>query len=135
MKHAILVALVAVATAACANKTEPNKRNFSAAIDTYLERKGEVCLGGEEWPLEIKEYEGENTRRYVPKERAVALEAAGLVSSTRTENPPSPKGPNRSAHTQIINVYDLNEKGRSFFRGSTPKSRTVWKGLKTFGPA
>ncbi|MBF6989470.1 hypothetical protein [Cupriavidus sp. IK-TO18] len=79
--------LAAALTAGCGSKTDPNEKNFGAALSQYLEKKGELCLGFSKWPIDVTETDLrlEKTMPSGTAGRMAALERAGLVSSAMTE--------------------------------------------------
>jgi len=79
--------LAAALTVGCGSKTDPNEKNFGAALSQYLEKKGELCLGFRKWPIDVSEADLrlQKTMPTGTANRMAALEQAGLVSSAMTE--------------------------------------------------
>ena len=73
MKKTILAVLCTASVAACGNKTDANEKNFGAALTQYFDKKGELCLNIDKWPVDVRKRDA----RYNLQMRA--LEAAGLV--------------------------------------------------------
>ena len=78
--------------AACGSKSDASDKNFSLALDQYLAKKGDVCLGSmtvRKWPVEVEDTTGLN---FVPKASPTddaaqmkALESVGLAKGTYME--------------------------------------------------
>ena len=77
---------------ACNNKQDANDKNFSAAMDQYLVKHGEMCLGSlylRKWPVDIVDRTGLNfqlaPRATDEAAQLKALEAVGLVKGANVE--------------------------------------------------
>lgn len=80
-KRAVYVAVIgAIALAGC-SKTDPNEKNFGAAISAFYEKNGELCLGPLVWPVELNQSYLTMTNPNSDIAKMRALEAAGLVKS------------------------------------------------------
>lgn len=87
-KSAICAAALAVVVlAGCDSKQDANEKNFGAAIEQYLDKKGELCLRLQNWPVNITELDAAMQSAGPPGtvKKMAALEAAGLVFGTDTE--------------------------------------------------
>lgn len=81
---AVLGALV---LAGCGSKQDANEKNFGAAISQYLDKKGELCLRLNKWPVDVTEMDL-RMQKTMPTGTAgqmEALAAIGLASGTDTE--------------------------------------------------
>lgn len=82
MKKIMLITSLAL-LAACSGKKDANKKNFSAAMQQYFDKKGQLCLHSDNWPVEVSEFDlkmQENSPTGKASQMA-ALEAAGLAQS------------------------------------------------------
>lgn len=81
-KNAILITVIGAMTlTACGSKTDPTEKNFAAAVETYLEKKGELCLGALVWPVDMSASQLALKSPLSDAGKLAALEAAGLVKS------------------------------------------------------
>jgi len=83
MKNITVITLTigALVLSACGSKTDPNEKNFGAAMNQYFEKKGDLCLGTEKWPVVVTKMD-EIIAKSFPKgglSRMEALQAVGLV--------------------------------------------------------
>jgi hypothetical protein len=86
-RNLALAVLAAATLTACGNKTDANEKNFSMAISQYLDKKGELCLELNNWPVDVSEMDL-NMQKDRPTDKAgkmEALAAAGLVFGADTE--------------------------------------------------
>ena len=68
----------------CASKKDANEKNFSEALNSYLAKKGQLCLGiPSAWPVDLNEAERRSGMGTAAE--MAALEKAGLVRSHETE--------------------------------------------------
>jgi hypothetical protein len=117
---ALTVALVALISG-CTSKKDPSEKNFGAAIDAYLAKKGALCLNDQTWPTELGEIEkkmGSPFGGAGPAGRMEALASQGLVSSLEVEKPVLSYTGKPTGRTQKITRYDLTDRGRQHFRES-----------------
>lgn len=110
-KHNVaLFLLSAMLLCACGSKKDANERNFAAAMRQYLDKRGELCLGLEQWPVTIKEgYRGISPKS---SEAMAALEAAGLLKGEDDEE----KTPDWAGTPRNIKVrrYTLTEAAKPY---------------------
>lgn len=71
----------------CGSKQDANEKNFGAAIEQYLDKKGELCLGLNTWPKDVTEMDLQ-MNKILPNDTVVkmaALQSIGLASSVDIE--------------------------------------------------
>ena len=112
----------------CANKNDANEKHYSDALNSFLAKKGQVCLGiPSAWPVDLNEAE----RRMigVRAQEMAALEKAGLVRSHETETEYTPP---LSTHLVKIKVlrYELTDQGKKFYREKETFGFTSNKGTE-----
>lgn len=79
----------------CASKKDANEKNFSEALNSYLAKKGQLCLGiPSTWPVDLNEAERRSGMGTAAE--MAALEKAGLVRSHETETEYTPPLSTRS---------------------------------------
>jgi hypothetical protein len=86
-KVLLLMVLGTLGVAACGSKTDPTEKNFGAALSQYFDKKGDLCLGVTQWPLDLSEAD-RRLQKSMPTGtagRMAALEAAGLVTGAMTD--------------------------------------------------
>jgi hypothetical protein len=100
MCSAVLGALVLVG---CGSKQDANEKNFGAAISQYLEKKGDLCLGLNKWPIDVTEMDL-RLQKNMPTGLAGKMEslaAVGLVSGV-------------DAEIDQVGMFDNKPTGRKF---------------------
>jgi hypothetical protein len=65
---------------ACAKKTDATLANFTRAMSEYLERRGDLCLGKNVWPIDVTEAELASGARNAVQ--MPVLESLGLVTAS-----------------------------------------------------
>ena len=118
MKKIILVLPIFLALAGCGNKQDANEKNFSAAINQYFDKHGDLCLTLKKWPIDVTENDL-TMQKSAPTwiaAQAAALQAAGLVSGSDAEV----DEPNlfNSAIVKKVKVkrYELTDSGQKFLK-------------------
>jgi hypothetical protein len=89
MKKAVIPITVAMTFlfVGCDSKTDANEKNFGVAIQQYLDKKGDLCLNIDKWPVDVNELDL-RMQKAMPTgiaNRMAALESVGLAKSTDTE--------------------------------------------------
>jgi hypothetical protein len=98
----------------CASKKDTNEKNFSEAINAYLAKRGQLCLGiASTWPVDLNEGERRMTVGRAPD--MAALARIGLVRSHETETESTPLFSTRPVKAKVLR-YELTEDGRKFYR-------------------
>jgi len=98
----------------CASKKDTNEKNFSEALNSYLAKKGQICLGiPSAWPVDLNEPERRSGMGRAA-EMAV-LEKAGLVRSHETETEYTPPLSSRPVKAKVLR-YELTDNGKTFYR-------------------
>jgi hypothetical protein len=98
----------------CASKKDANEKNFSEALNSYLAKKGQLCLGiPSAWPVDLNEAERRGGMGTAAE--MAALEKAGLVRSHETETEYMPPLSSRPVKTKVLR-YELTDNGRTFYR-------------------
>jgi hypothetical protein len=84
MRKLLLIPVAGLAIfSACNSTRKPNAANFTAAIDQYLDRHGQVCaLVGPQFPVDVPRSRLDDSSGRGAK--LTALQRAGLVSETDT---------------------------------------------------
>src|SRR5271163_1643903 len=89
----------------CANKKDANEKNFSEALNSYLAKKGQLCLGiPSAWPVDVNEAERRSGMGTAAE--MAALEKAGLVHSHETETEYTPPLSTRPVKARVLR-YEL----------------------------
>lgn len=129
MKKLLLITSALIAVSGCSSKTDPSEANFGAAIDAYLVKWGQLCLGGQTWPQEQNELNRKMSLLLSKGNptRLDALVAEGLASSSEVEKPINTYMGKPTGRTAKVTRYELTAKGKSFFQesaGSSSKSKS-----------
>ncbi len=126
MKTALLVsalsALTAVAClAGCSRQSEPSADAFGPALQSYLNQRGDLCLGKTTWPIDLTQHEIDTGARNALQ--MPALERLGLVRSTVAHVVVDDEG---AQHPMDVRRYALTEAGTKFYmerEGKKPGSK------------
>jgi hypothetical protein len=98
----------------CASNKDANEKNFSEALNSYLAKKGQLCLGiPSAWPVDLNEAERRGGMGTAAE--MAALERAGLVRSHETETEYTPPLSTRPVKARVLR-YELTEDGTKFYR-------------------
>lgn len=98
----------------CASKNDANEKNFSEALNSYLAKKGQLCLGiPSVWPVDLSEAE---RRSGIGRAAEMsALEKAGLVRSHETETEYTRPLSSHPVKVKVVR-YELTDEGKKFYR-------------------
>jgi hypothetical protein len=111
MKQRLLALFwIACAVAACEKKSEANLANFTKGMTAYLERRGDLCLGKNTWPIDVSESEaaaGTRDALQMP-----VLEKLGLVASSDAT---AERKTEDGAITVRVKRYQLTDAGKRNF--------------------
>ncbi len=109
-----LILLGGLLLVSCASKKDANEKNFSDALNSYLAKKGLLCLGiPSAWPVDLNEAERRSGMGTAAE--MAALEKAGLVRSHETETEYTPPLSSRPVRAKVLR-YELTEDGKKFYR-------------------
>src|SRR5271163_4879345 len=98
----------------CASKKDANEKNFSEALNSYLAKKGQLCLGiPSTWPVDLNEAERRGGMGTAAE--MTALEKAGLVRSREAETEYTPPLSSRPVKTKVLR-YELTDSGKKIGR-------------------
>jgi hypothetical protein len=98
----------------CASKKDANEKNFSEALNSYLAKKGQLCLGiPSAWPVDLNEAERRGGMGTAAE--MAALEKVGLVRSHEAESEYMPPLSSRPVKTKVLR-YELTDNGKTFYR-------------------
>src|ERR1700690_4083250 len=91
----------------CASKKNANEKNFPEALNSYLTKKGQLCLGiPSPWPVDLNEAERRSGMGTAAE--MAALEKAGLVRSHEAETEYMPPPTSRPVKTKGLR-YELTD--------------------------
>lgn len=117
--------VAALSLTACADKKEASNKNFKAALASYFEKKGDVCLDFLHMPAELSEFEAAS-QKDKPTGRAkelAALEAAGLVKGEMRDI--SEMNLATKKHFQVKH-YEFTEAATPFLLAHNDKKLLCW---------
>jgi hypothetical protein len=98
----------------CASQKDANEKNFSEALNSYLAKKGQLCLGfPSTWPVDLNEAERRGGMGTAAE--MAALEKIGLVRSHETEKEYTPPLSDRPVRAKVLR-YELTDNGKQFYR-------------------
>ncbi|VTU40264.1 hypothetical protein [Variovorax sp. PBL-E5] len=110
--RAVLTLAGALGLAACSKPTDASAENFTAAMNTYLAQRGDLCLGKSQWPIDVTEREIESGARNAVQ--MPVLEKLGLVAASVAEI--DLKDDDGISHHMKVRRYALTDAGHKFYR-------------------
>ncbi|HEX3913112.1 MAG TPA: hypothetical protein VHW71_06370 [Steroidobacteraceae bacterium] len=105
-----LLALTLTSLAACAGRTEANRDSFTRAVNGYLDKRGDLCLGKYDWPIDVSAQEIQAGGRNAVQ--LPVLEKLGIVRSTTVS---ADEHANRDAAPLVVRRYELTETGKKYY--------------------
>jgi hypothetical protein len=105
-----LFALTLTGLAACGSRTEANRENFVQAVNGYLDKRGDLCLGKYDWPIEVSAQEFQNGGRNAIQ--LPVLEKLGVVRSTAVS---VDEHSQQGAAAFAARRYELTEDGKKYY--------------------
>jgi hypothetical protein len=108
---AVLTLAGTLGLGACSKPTDASAANFTAAMNTYLARRGDLCLGKNSWPIDVTEREIDSGARNAVQ--MPVLEKLGLVSASVAEV--DLKDDDEVSHHMKVRRYALTDAGRKFY--------------------
>jgi hypothetical protein len=107
MRGVIPIVVLAASLAGCHKKTDASRENFTQAIRTYLERRGDLCVAKYAWPIDVPEVPARPGARDAVQ--MPVLEKLGIVtSSAAVVDAPSGR------QVRVMR-YELTEEGRKCY--------------------
>jgi hypothetical protein len=104
------LALTLTGLAACSGRSEANRDSFTAAVNGYLDKRGDLCLGKYDWPIEVSAQEIQAGGRNAVQ--LPVLEKLGVVRSTALSDDGHPQS---GAAQLMIRRYELTETGKKYY--------------------
>ena len=74
----VIICAITLTLAACGSKTDANEKNFGAAMTQYFDKKGNLCISTNRWPVDLTETDFRLKSFSI--NQMTALEAVGLPS-------------------------------------------------------
>jgi len=122
MKLYLLTLTLTSSLAACGSRTEANRDTLTQAVNGYLSKRGDLCLGKYDWPIEVSAQEFQNGGRNAIQ--LPVLEKLGVVRSTvlsASEHSQQDAYSQQGAHSQqgaaafAARRYELTEDGKKYY--------------------
>ncbi|CAN5428877.1 hypothetical protein BH10PSE18_BH10PSE18_46570 [soil metagenome] len=101
---------LALCLGACTGADAPSDAVFTAAVQNYLARHGDLCLAKNHWPIDVTQHEidvGARNARQMP-----VLERLGLVDSSVAEVDVDDEG---TLHHMKVRRFALTDAGRKYY--------------------
>jgi hypothetical protein len=105
-----LLALTLTGLAACGSRTEANRDTFTQAVNGYLDKRGDLCLGKYDWPIEVSAQEFQIGGRNAVQ--LPVLEKLGVVRSTALS---ADEHSQQGAPAFAARRYELTEDGKKYY--------------------
>lgn len=116
MKNNVLCVIVlgTLLLGGCGSKNDATEKNLSEATNTYLVKKGQLCLGiATKWPVDLQD--SDRGPGMVRGSEMSALEKIGLVRSHETEIEITPLSGTRAVKAKALR-YELTDDGKKFYQ-------------------
>ena len=110
MKIYLLALTLTGSLAACGSRTEANRDTFTQAVNVYLSKRGDLCLGKNDWPIEVSAQEFQNGGRNAIQ--LPVLEKLGVVRSTAVS---ADEHSQQAAAAFAARRYELTEEGKKYY--------------------
>jgi len=112
VNSATILSLTALVTllSACGKPTDLNKDNLSTGIQNYLEKRGDLCLAKNVWPIDVTQKEidaGGRNAIQMPAMERIGLVKSSIATVVATED-------ERSAEIKVRR-YELTDEGKKFY--------------------
>lgn len=99
-------------------KPEANLQNLTVAMNDYLAKRGDLCLGKTQWPIDVPQREvGTRARNAV---QMPVLEHVGLVSASTAKVQDAKEGEQPTEIT--VTRYALTDEGKKYFHTREPQN-------------
>ena len=95
--------------AACDGRSEANRDSFTAAVNGYLNKRGDLCLGKYDWPIEVSAQEIQAGGRNAVQ--LPVLEKLGVVQSIAVSSDDHAQ----PAAALVARRYELTETGKKYY--------------------
>ncbi|HMH88971.1 MAG TPA: hypothetical protein VK523_10010 [Steroidobacteraceae bacterium] len=104
------LALTLTGLAACGSRTEANRDTLTQAMNGYLSKHGDLCLGKNDWPIEVSAQEFQDNGRNAIQ--LPVLEKLGVVRSTAVS---ADEHSQQGAAAFAARRYELTEDGKKYY--------------------
>jgi hypothetical protein len=113
----LLVAIVAITLTGCGSKTDASKKNFSAALNQYFDKQGDLCLRAEKWPVKVDSMDMifEKSFSNGTANKMTALEAVGLVKEIDVDNAQGNNNKPKGGDSKV-KQYELTDAAKKFYQ-------------------
>jgi hypothetical protein len=101
-----------LALTACGNKLDANLENLTSGMNTYLSKKGDLCLGKNTWPIDVTQREMDAGARNAVQ--MPVLEKVGLVKSSVASVDVKDADTGLSSTIKVMR-YDLTDEGKKYY--------------------
>jgi hypothetical protein len=98
--------LILAGLTACGGHAQADRDTFTQAVNAYLDKRGDLCLGKYDWPIEVSAQEFQSGGRNAVQ--LPVLEKLGVVRSTADEGAPA-------AGAHAARRYELTDVGRKYY--------------------
>lgn len=116
MKRLVLLCPALLLLAACHHGPDANQANFSAAVKTYLAKRGDLCLAKNTWPIDVSAAEGTSGSRNALQ--MPVLEKLGLVVSSAAL---ADRNTDNGTVTEQVRRYQLTDAGKRYYLTRAPR--------------
>jgi hypothetical protein len=104
------LAMTLLSLAACGGRADADRNSFTAAVKDYLDKRGDLCLGKYDWPIEVSAQEIQAGGRNAVQ--LPVLEKLGVVRSTGVS---ADEHPQEAAAPLVVRRYELTETGKKYY--------------------
>jgi hypothetical protein len=135
MKNFFLCTSIVLLAAACSGDQQPNRADLTKAMNAYLDKRGDLCLAKNDWPIDVAKAEFDGGSRNALQ--MPVLEKLGLVVSSvatvekndetgqSTKSTKDSKSTKATKATTEVRRYQLTETGKQFYLAQAPRSQAT----------
>ena len=119
----VIICAITLTLAACGSKTDANEKNFGAAMTQYFDKKGNLCISTNRWPVDLTETDFRLKSFSI--NQMTALEAVGLAKGEDTEIDVMSYNNKPTGRTTKIKRYTLTDAAKPFMQERDTKDVDV----------
>lgn len=120
MKNFFLCTSIILAAAACSSDQPANQANLAKALNAYLDKRGDLCLAKNTWPIDVAQAEFDGGSRNALQ--MPVLEKLGLTVSSMAA---VEKNDETGKSTIQVRRYQLTETGKHFYLAREPRNQAT----------
>ncbi|KAF3999247.1 hypothetical protein [Glaciimonas immobilis] len=112
MNKTLIGTVCILAVTGCSTKSDANLQNMTVGMNTYLEKKGDLCLAKYTWPIDVSQHDIDTKGRnalQMPVLEKVGLVRLSIASVDLKESETD------TLHKVDVKRYDLTDAGKKYY--------------------